>query len=161
MSNYTVSFAQSAAEWARAYTWSLVNGQYLQLELKMKVLDSLEPISNPSFLSTFKLHVTGLRFTKFIPFNCYISNKAPNCQLGQDPIVLKFRLHESDKEGTVTKYYGAVKYFVKRYARDDVLAETDASIIRFIQLSNKSCISSARQCETGHFNMTEYMIDMY
>lgn len=47
-------------------------------------------------------------------------------------------MQKGKKEGTVTWYGKEVNYLLENYVTDDIIAETDASMVRFTQPSNKS-----------------------
>lgn len=53
-------------------------------------------------------------------------------------IAFKAVLQELQKEGTVTSSYEAVNYLFETFAMDDIIAETDAFMICFTLLLNKS-----------------------
>lgn len=53
-------------------------------------------------------------------------------------IALNLKLHKRQKEGTETSCCKAVNCLLVSYAMNDLIAETDASIIRFTHLLNKS-----------------------
>lgn len=41
-------------------------------------------------------------------------------------IETRYELHDHQKEGTVTSYFGGVNYLLETYATDYVITETDA-----------------------------------
>lgn len=53
-------------------------------------------------------------------------------------IELKSKWPKHQKKGTVTSYCEAANYLVNTSATDDVVADTDANIVKITQLSNKS-----------------------
>lgn len=53
-------------------------------------------------------------------------------------VIWKSEWHKHQKEGTVTSYCAAVSHFCKTYDKDDIIAETDANMIKFTQSSNES-----------------------
>lgn len=57
---------------------------------------------------------------------------------------LRSKSHKLQKEGTVTFYGEAVTYFLETYAKDDDIAQTDASMMHFAQASKKWPTESAK-----------------
>lgn len=52
-------------------------------------------------------------------------------------IVLRSKMHECQKVGSDTSYCAAVNYLFWTYGTDDVIAKTDANMMRFTQPPSK------------------------
>lgn len=59
------------------------------------------------------------------------------------PITLRSELCRSQKDGTVRTYCEADNYHLETHDADDVIAETDADMMRFTPPSNKSLMEYA------------------
>lgn len=126
---YDDRVAKRVAKWAKR----------LQVQMKTNIFDSFDPISIISFLSAFKLacDTNGVHEGAAM-WLLHFFMKKPAAAALNSRISLPSKSHRRHKEGTLTTYCEVVNYLLETYATDDVIAETDAEILRFTQPPTKS-----------------------
>lgn len=100
-------------------------------------------LARPNFCYLLFISIqTGVRYRRSTQRSCSLATplfmKSPAVATLKACIPLHLKSHSGQKEGTVTTYCKAVRFFLETYTNDGVIAEEDADMMSFTQPSNKS-----------------------